>query len=71
MIEIDKLTAADVGRWVVYRRAGGAKERGKIKGWTRTFVFVVYHCDQHWERFEDFDSIATNPCDLDFGKDQP
>jgi hypothetical protein len=58
MIELSKLTAADIGRWVVYLPT---RARGRIKGWNDRFVFVVYRADDNWE---DYTAAATEPEDL-------
>lgn len=42
MIEIDKLTHADIGREVVYT-AHYKREYGRITSWNDKFIFVRYH----------------------------
>lgn len=64
MIEISRLTPGDIGRWVEYHGSGGEKERGKIKSWNDRYIFVVYKCNNEWQRFQDFTGCATNPRDL-------
>lgn len=67
MIDISKLTKEDVGRWVIYTSSGGDKvEEGKIKSWNDTNIFVVYHCNDEWDRFQDFTGAATHPEDLEW-----
>jgi hypothetical protein len=41
MIDIASLTEGDLGRWVTYRK-GPRVNRGRIKGWSDQFVYVVY-----------------------------
>lgn len=65
MISITKLTEDDIGRWVTYS-SFNSKETGRIKSWNDKFIFVVYHCDGQWVRFEDYTGCATKPDDLDF-----
>lgn len=65
-VDITKLTESDIGRWVVYKPSFGKEERGRIKSWNDTYVFVVYKCDNQWDRFQDFTACATNPDDLMF-----
>jgi hypothetical protein len=67
MIDITTLTQEDVGRWVIYRSSGGDKvEEGRLKSWNDTNMFVVYHCNNEWNRFQDFTGAATDPADLDW-----
>lgn len=67
MIEIDKLTEDQVGRWVEYKSRGGDKvERGRIKSWNDSGIFVVYHCAGEWHRFYDYTAAHTSPEDLEF-----
>ena len=65
MINIKTLKETDIGKWVEYRSSGGEKvERGKIKSWNDKFVFVVYSCNEEWDRFQDFTGESTRPEDL-------
>ena len=66
MIDIKKLTEKDVGRYVFYRKVSTLQEMGKIKNWNDKFIFVVYKCNNEWDRFQDFTAQATNPEDLFF-----
>jgi hypothetical protein len=66
MIRINKLTTADIGRWVTYQPFMGEPERGRIKGWSARYIFVVYHCDGHWNDFRNYTAAATQPRDLNF-----
>jgi hypothetical protein len=65
MIVIQDLTTGDIGRWVVYRYFGG-QQQGRIKSWNQDSVFVVYHCNNEWDRFLDFTPLRTNPKDLEW-----
>jgi len=58
MIDINKLTKKDVGRWVIYSN-GFKEEEGKIKSWNDVFIFVVYHCDDNWAKYQDYTGCAT------------
>ena len=58
MIDIGKLTLADVGRAVVYSpRGGGRREDGEISSWNERYVFV---------RYRGGFTASTSPEDLDF-----
>jgi len=61
MIDISKLEKKDIGRFVEYRGFADEREKGRIKSWNEKFIFVVYKCDNQWNRFQDFISAATLP----------
>lgn len=61
-IKIEELKDSDVGQWVNYKRW----QIGRIKSWNNTFVFVVYKCNEEWDRYQDFTGVATKPEDLTF-----
>ena len=65
MIDINKLTKKDVGRWVIYSN-GFKEEEGKIKSWNDVFIFVVYHCDDNWDKYQDYTGCATEGRHLAF-----
>ncbi len=66
MIDIAELTKEDIGRWVVYKSGNGKPEKGRIKSWNDNWIFVVYHCDNQWDRFQDYTGCATRPYDFYF-----
>jgi hypothetical protein len=66
MIHINLLSETDRGRWVIYSAISLHSERGRIKDWTDQLVYVVYQCDDQWDRFEEYTAAATDPEDLDF-----
>ena len=68
MIEISKLTDADVGKWVVYTDGIGDQEQGKLKSWNEENIFVVYHANENWDgdHWKDYTAAATRPEDLEF-----
>ena len=68
MIDISKLRKEDIGRWVLYTANHGKIEKGKLKSWNDSFIFVVYKCNHEWNRFQDFTGVATKPQDLRFTK---
>ena len=53
-----------VGDWVEYHGMAGEVERGRVKSWNDTYIFVVYKCAGEWDRFLDFTGVATSPEDL-------
>lgn len=56
-----------VGQWVEYTDGVGEKRIGRIKWWNvkcTSWVFVVYHCDNNWEDFENYTAAMTNRDDL-------
>ena len=67
MIKIAELTEADKGRWVEYSsRLPNSEQNGRIKGWNDMWVFVVYGCDDNWDRYGDYTGCITDPKDLRF-----
>ena len=69
MIDIEKLTDKDVGRWVVYVDMVREPEIGRIKSWNDKYVFVVYKCNGDWKNFQKYTGVATDPRDLFFVED--
>jgi len=65
MIAINTLTDTDIGRWVEYN-SGFKTERGKIKSWSRYFIYVVYNCYNNWENYENYTAEPTRSRDLTF-----
>ena len=37
----------------IYSATSLHSERGRIKDWTDQLVYVVYQCDDQWDRFEE------------------
>lgn len=66
MINIEDLTKEDTGRYVVYTDGTKEKQCGRIKSWNDTWIFVVYHCADEWDNYQDYTAAATNPDDLQF-----
>jgi len=67
VIHIEELNKDDIGRWVIYQPPiKGKPEEGRIKDWNDRFVFVVYRCNNLWDRFQDYTAQATNPTRLTF-----
>lgn len=65
MIDIQKLTDKDKGRFVVYK-SYRENERGRIKSFNDKFVFVVYKCNEDWANFANYTGEPTSPEDLQF-----
>ena len=66
MIDISGLTKKDIGKWVIYTRAGRKSELGKIKSYKSKLIFVVYKCAGEWDRFKEYTGAPTRPEDLSF-----
>jgi len=66
MIKIEELTKKEIGRWVIYQPFTGKPEEGRIKSWNDRFVFVVYRCDNNWDKFKNYTGQATKPKQLTF-----
>ena len=65
-MKIEELYENDIGAWVLYTDRMGTKEPGRIKSFNSKYIFVVYKCDNQWDRFLDFTGCATDPEDLVF-----
>ncbi len=66
-IDVDQLTESDVGRWVKY---WPTDEDGRIKSWKGSLIFVVYHCDNQWNRFQEYTGAGTHHKSLNFKENQ-
>ena len=69
MIDPKKLTPKDVGKKVIYDCGIRDTQPGRIKSWNEKWVFVVYHCDNDWDNFQNYTAAATDPTDLFFDED--
>lgn len=66
-IKIADLTDADIGRWVIYRSWGGDKvERGRIKSWNSSGIFVVYNEPAKLDDWQNYTAAHTSPEDLEW-----
>ena len=65
-INTQMLRPSDVGKWVIYTNGVGETERGKLKSWNDNNLFVVFQCNNEWERFQDFTGSSCNPKDVHF-----
>jgi hypothetical protein len=67
MIYITDLKPEHVGQWIRYRGGRtGEWEHGRIKTWNARHLFVVFKCDERWDDFELFTSMACDPSTIDF-----
>ena len=66
MIDIATLKREHLGKWVLYQGGCNQREKGRIKSWNDKYVFVVYHCDSQWDKYEQYTGCATRPEDLRF-----
>jgi ssDNA-binding Zn-finger/Zn-ribbon topoisomerase 1 len=57
---LDKAIELTVGAWVYYEPIAAYREYGRIKSWNDHGVFVVFHCDNQWDRFEDYTGCLTD-----------
>lgn len=68
-IELSSLSKDDIGKWVMYD-SGHKSEKGRIKSWNDKYVFVVYHCGDDWDGWQNYTGVATRPEDLTFKENQ-
>jgi hypothetical protein len=68
MIDIFRLTKADIGRWVIFKGYDfiSGDQLGRIKSWDGHSVFVVYRCGGDWDNYADYTPEATHPSRLEF-----
>ena len=59
-------TLTDIGRYVTYHPEKRPSELGRIKAMGNHLVFVVFHCDNHWDRYRDYTAMAVLPTSLAF-----
>lgn len=71
MINIKQLTKEDIGRWVIYHDGNKPEEKGMIKSWNDTYIFVVYKCSDDWDNFKNYTGCATRPEQLTFLDSHP
>lgn len=63
-LKISELKDYHIGEWVEYCGKPGERERGRIKSWNDTNIFVVYNCGGNWRDFKDYTGASTRPEDL-------
>ena len=68
MIDIAKLTEDNVGDWVLYTASDGHVEKGKIKSWNDSGIFVVYNSAGNWsgDLWKDYTAAHTSSERLEF-----
>ena len=52
-----------IGDWVVYYDGSKPPEVGKVKSFpteNRDNAFVVYHCDEEWDKFKDYTGACSD-----------
>jgi len=52
-----------IGDWVAYYDGGKKPEIGKIKSFptnNRDNVFVVYNCDNQWDKIDDYTGVCSD-----------
>lgn len=68
MIDIKEIKYKDIGRWVIYTDGTGSTEKGRLKSWNETGIFVVYGEAAYapWDTWKDYTPAHTRPEDLEF-----
>jgi hypothetical protein len=56
-----------VGDYVHYWPGYGKPENGRVKSVTKDAVFVVFHCDNDWENYQDYTGQNTKIDHLQLG----
>ena len=63
MIDTKTLTPEHIGRYVRYEPTG---EIGRIRNWKGSLIFVVYHCNDEWDRYQEFTAAQTHASSLEW-----
>jgi hypothetical protein len=50
------------GDWVIYKPTG---EKGRVKSRNDSFIFVVFKCNNEWDRFHAYTGCACREIDLE------
>ena len=58
--DINTLTKADIGKHVECT-GHNETEKGRIKSFNKNWIFVVFHCDDDWNNFENYTAAACAP----------
>lgn len=68
MIDVYKLTGADIGRWVDYIPQGQSRkpQRGRIKRFTTQRIWVVFNTGGDWANYHKYTGEPCHPHDLVF-----
>ncbi len=67
IVRLNKICQADISRYVkYYSKYGYGSEVGRIKGFNKAWIYVVYQCDDNWENYQDYTGIATSASYLSF-----
>lgn len=66
MINIGQLTPRQVGEYVTYTDGVGDTERGRLKSFTDTTVYVVFKCGDQWDNYQNYTGQGCSPADLVF-----
>lgn len=66
-MKIINLTPKDIGTWVEFND-GYKIQKGRIKSWNDSFIFVVFHCDNNWDDFKNYTGCACKSEYLKFLK---
>lgn len=63
-MELSSLKPGDekLGLMVWYRTGvDGIVKPGKIKSWNDSYIFVVFNCDNKWDKWMDYTAEACEP----------
>jgi len=54
-----QITAVDLGRWVTYTDDTGQIQRGRLKSFDAVHAFVVFHCNDDWDNYQNYTAQAV------------
>jgi len=44
-----------------------SRRLGLLKAYLNDYVFIVYHCDNNWDNYQNYTAAKTRKCDLQKG----
>lgn len=61
-----KLNKTDIGRILTYVEFDGSEQKGKLKAFDneKQIAWIVYKCNNNWDRFKDYTAAATKYSDI-------
>ena len=57
-------TTADIGTYVLYQKDAVSTKVGRIKAVGNQWMFVVFDCNNRWDRYHTYPSLAVRPATL-------
>lgn len=66
-VRLDELSDKDVGRWIIWLDPNlQTTKKGRLKSWNNLFAFVVFNCNDQWNKFQNYTPEACAPKECRF-----